>query len=770
MPDLQPAARDGPQLLAALTGRLHERAASLGAAGDWAECLQLAARMPGHSFANILLLSARPGPALVRGYAQWQKAGRQVRRGEQGTRIFDIPRAPARPPWLPGRDGNPEPEPGPAPGWRDAERVTVVWDITQTDGPPVTIRQPAPAGGADGAGKLWDGLCWLARRAGYAVTLGGQAGPDGLTVQPARRIIVPDGPGQHDALAALAHQLGHALCHAPSPRAPGGACCAGARRAEAQSVAYVVLTRYGLAGPHLFSAPPSWAGTDPRAQPAAAIIAVGEHVTAATARVTGYLDKLMPARKVTLGATAPPPAATRARQAAPRPAPAAAPGEDATPAAYPEDAALIARVLADAQAFYTARLPGSWAPGYLHSRQVSDAAAAEWGIGYAPGGWTALTDHLRELGHGNQVIQDAGLARPSSRGTLIDHFRDRLMFPVHAGDGTVAGFLGRARPGAGPEVPKYINSPETAAYSKGSLLLGLTQARARLAGGAVPVITEGPFDVIAVSVAGQGRYAGLAPCGTALTARQAALLGTAADLAATGVIAAFDSDTAGRKAAARAYAILRPHTARLQAASLDGKDPAEIIEHSGSAALAAAIRDGITPMSAILIDATLAQWQHRLRDIEGPLLAMRAAAVTIAGLLPETAREQIRDTTAGREIITTDDMLRPVSPPELAALAKITPAETAYLVVRAACHLGFDITDVLAEVANAVTRTGQHPDGPARAQVARYGTASDREAAARTAAASFPHPPLPAQPGPARHPQPARRPAPPARTAAARRC
>jgi DNA primase len=59
---------------------------------------------------------------------------------------------------------------------------------------------------------------------------------------------------------------------------------------------------------------------------------------------------------------------------------------------------------------------------------------------------------------------------------------------------------GRARPGTGPEIPKYLNSPETSSYQKGSLLFGLHQARDLLARGATPVIVEGPFDAIAVTL------------------------------------------------------------------------------------------------------------------------------------------------------------------------------------------------------------------------------------------------------------------------------
>ncbi|MGO9159123.1 MAG: hypothetical protein ACLP7J_00175 [Streptosporangiaceae bacterium] len=86
-------------------------------------------------------------------------------------------------------------------------------------------------------------------------------------------------------------------------------------------------------------------------------------------------------------------------------------------------------------------------------------------MGYAPGGWTALLSHLRGLGYDDTVIEAAGLARRSSRGTFIDHFRDRVMLAIRDEHGTIAGFIGRAEPGSGPAVPKYLNSPETATPS-----------------------------------------------------------------------------------------------------------------------------------------------------------------------------------------------------------------------------------------------------------------------------------------------------------------
>src|ERR1039457_4522154 len=111
------------------------------------------------------------------------------------------------------------------------------------------------------------------------------------------------------------------------------------------------------------------------------------------------------------------------------------------------------RVLLDAERFYLGHLNCSWVPGYLESRAFGQATAAQWRIGYAPAGWTALMSHLRSAGHDDPAIEAAGLARRSSRGTLIDHFRDRVMLAIRAEDGTIAGFIGRALPDAGPTVP-----------------------------------------------------------------------------------------------------------------------------------------------------------------------------------------------------------------------------------------------------------------------------------------------------------------------------
>ena len=207
---------------------------------------------------------------------------------------------------------------------------------------------------------------------------------------------------------------------------------------------------------------------------------------------------------------------------------------DRGPLPVDQERAVVARLNLLAAHFYRDRMPGSWVPPYLQARGLSPAAQARWHAGYAPASWDALTRHLRALGYADELIERAGLARQSQRGSLIDVFRDRAVFPILSSTGTVAGFIGRARDERIAGAPKYLNTPRTCLYDKSTLLFGLYEARTALAAGARPVIVEGPFDAIAVTAAGQDTFAGVAPCGTALTARHIAALAQVADLRAAG--------------------------------------------------------------------------------------------------------------------------------------------------------------------------------------------------------------------------------------------
>jgi DNA primase catalytic core len=382
----------------------------------------------------------------------------------------------------------------------------------------------------------------------------------------------------------------------------------------------------------------------------------------------------------------------------------------------------ISRILVDAERFYRDRLTASWVPGYLAARGFGQPTITQWRVGCAPNGWTALTSHLRGLGHDDATIEAAGLARRSARGTLIDHFRDRVMLAIRDEHGTIAGFIGRAHPNAGPAVPRYLNSPETSVYTKGDLLFGLHQASEQLACGAVPVIAEGPFDVIAISAAGPGKYAGLAPCGTALIGRQAAALARVADLGQVGILVALDGDRAGRQAAVKAYGLMLAVTSKLTAVILPaGRDPADILQADGPAALRNVLQSRIEPLATVVIDAHLDSWGPQLDHAEGQLNAMRSSAALIARLLPSETADQILQATGGRHLAALDDDLRPVANLELPAIVRMLPANAACQIVRVGDRTGSDCLEVAVEVVNAVSKEAAVPKRPARGPITDVG-------------------------------------------------
>ena len=287
-------------------------------------------------------------------------------------------------------------------------------------------------------------------------------------------------------------------------------------------------------------------------------------------------------------------------------------------------------------------MPGSWVPGYLTARGFGIGNQQFWQAGHAPVSWNALTRHLRTLGFPDTALEASGLARRSRRGTLIDTFRNRAMLPIRSSDGVVIAFIGRAPDRTGTDVPKYLNSPKTSLYEKSEILFGLWEAREALAAGARPVIVEGPFDAIAVTTACQGRFVGVAPCGTALTAQHTDALSRAADLPTSGVLAAFDPDPPGHRAAVCAYHLLSPFTAETLAVILPaGQDPAQILTDSSPEALAAILADRTHPLADLVTDAGLQQWTRWLDHAEGQISALRAVAPIIAAMPPAHVARQV---------------------------------------------------------------------------------------------------------------------------------
>ena len=292
--------------------------------------------------------------------------------------------------------------------------------------------------------------------------------------------------------------------------------------------------------------------------------------------------------------------------------------------------------------FFREQLAGSWVPGYLADRGFDSDVQRRWQAGYAPPGWDSLVRHLRAAYYPDSLIEAAGLARRTRGGQFADTFRDRAVIPIHAAHGAIVAFIGRAAPQVGQDVPKYLNSPTTPLYGKRAVLFGLWEARPALAAGATPVIAEGPLDVIAIAIAGQGRYAPVAPCGAALTAQQVTALSQACDLSEREVLVAFDADRAGRRAAIGAYDRLSRLGATTKAVTLPpGRDPAQILRDHGPSILAAALAQRRHPLADLVVDAEADNWRRWLSYPEGQIGALRATARVVAAMPPADVGRQV---------------------------------------------------------------------------------------------------------------------------------
>jgi DNA primase len=211
---------------------------------------------------------------------------------------------------------------------------------------------------------------------------------------------------------------------------------------------------------------------------------------------------------------------------------------------------------------------------YLQGRQISDETRKVFRLGYAPDSWDALSTHLKKRGATIQQIERSGLVVKKDAGGFYDRFRGRLIFPVMDAQGRAVAFGGRTLQPDGE--PKYLNSPETAAYTKGRHLFGLNVTRDEIRRRKFAILVEGYLDLIIPYQFGVRNLA--ASLGTALTPEQAKLLGRFARK----VVVNYDGDSAGVKAAKRAIETLLAEDFETKVLVLpDGADPDEFIRTHG---------------------------------------------------------------------------------------------------------------------------------------------------------------------------------------------
>jgi len=190
---------------------------------------------------------------------------------------------------------------------------------------------------------------------------------------------------------------------------------------------------------------------------------------------------------------------------------------------------------------------GQIARDYLAKRGVSAEAVKEFRLGAAPESWDDTVNWAKSKGFPAELCEQAGLIiRKEETGRHYDRFRGRLMFPICDEQGRVIAFSGRILQGD-EKTAKYVNSPETAIFTKGRVLYALDKAKRAILDAGHAVVCEGQLDTIACHANGLRHV--VAPQGTALTPEHARILKRYVDE----VILCFDGDKAGRNASIRSF-------------------------------------------------------------------------------------------------------------------------------------------------------------------------------------------------------------------------
>jgi len=215
------------------------------------------------------------------------------------------------------------------------------------------------------------------------------------------------------------------------------------------------------------------------------------------------------------------------------------------------------------------------ARAYLDQRGITEETRQAFRLGFAPDSWDSLSTHLRQKGATQEQIEKSGLVVKKDEGGSYDRFRGRLMFPVIDAQGRAIAFGGRTLDPEGE--PKYLNSPETSAYTKGRHLYGLNLTRDEIRRQGFAILVEGYLDLIVPYQIGVRNV--VASLGTALTPEQAKLIARFARK----VVVNYDGDRAGVQAAKRAIETILAEDLEVKVLVLpDNADPDDFIRKYGA--------------------------------------------------------------------------------------------------------------------------------------------------------------------------------------------
>jgi DNA primase len=348
----------------------------------------------------------------------------------------------------------------------------------------------------------------------------------------------------------------------------------------------------------------------------------------------------------------------------------------------------LAEVMEAAQAVFVGQVGEDRPRAFLERRGVSLELAAEFGLGYAKGEWRALYDRLRRR-FPERVLVSAGVVVEGEGGRLWDRFRDRVTIPIRTTRGGVIAFGGRT---LADDPAKYLNSPETALFSKSHVLFALERAARAFAGAGRAIVVEGYFDCIALHHAGFAET--VATLGTALSEHHAKELARRVPH----VLVCYDGDAAGRQAAAAALRTLL--AAGLEASVLllpEGNDPDDLVRKEGSDAFRERASRAL-PAPEFLLEIMGATREERRRGLAQSLeivdacpdpvrrFVMREALARGAGIPLDQLRELAAPRMLAREAPSADlpdrgelallrALLIDVEPPRRADVLSRVPAE-----------------------------------------------------------------------------------------------
>lgn len=206
---------------------------------------------------------------------------------------------------------------------------------------------------------------------------------------------------------------------------------------------------------------------------------------------------------------------------------------------------------------------------YARGRGLTAETIESFHIGYAPDQWDDLFLAARRAGLTEDVLEAAGLLTRNEAGRVYDRFRHRLIFPIQDQFGRPIAFGGRA---LGDDPAKYLNSPESALFSKARVLYGFDLAKKAFATEKSAIVVEGYIDAVMLAQAGHGQV--VATLGTALTDSHVKLLSPYIER----LFLCFDGDSAGQKAADRACEVALRSGLDVRVVTLpQGQDPADLV-------------------------------------------------------------------------------------------------------------------------------------------------------------------------------------------------